>query len=111
MRVVDHVVLVEAAADRASARRHVDDARPKRIGGLLEEWREDFGDAHGTDDVGVKAGVHALSGSFACVGYGCVVDDHLDVAMGRFGVFASVDDSAIVRDVDLDQFDRARQTI
>jgi hypothetical protein len=68
----------------------------------MEERRKDFGDAHGTHDIGVEAGVHAFPATLACVGDGCVVDYDVDVAMGMLGILACADDGAVFGDIDLD---------
>lgn len=75
----------------------------------MKQGSEDFGYAHGADDVGVEAGVHAFAAAFARVSYGCVVDDDVDVAVRCFGVFACANDGAVFGDVDLDYFDGAWQ--
>jgi hypothetical protein len=46
--------------------------------------------------------VHAITGSWARVGYGCVVDEDVDVSVFLGGGLGGTDDGGVVSDVEVD---------
>jgi hypothetical protein len=55
--------------------------------------------------------VHAFAAAGACVGYCCVVDDEVYVAVCCGGVFAGADDGVVFGDVEPDDFDGAGEVL